>query len=89
MGCRKCGRCCTYWIFDPWQFKHDEEFMKIQNGIVSGKHWLIPSPCPKLKDGLCEIYDSRPEFCRDWPGKYEECDHEWLKDLGCKIFVED
>ena len=87
-GCKKCGKCCVYFVFEPWQFKHDMEWLDIQGGRMSGKFALIPAPCPKLKDGECTIHEARPPFCRDWPGAYEDCNHEWLKALGCRFFEE-
>jgi Fe-S-cluster containining protein len=71
---------------EHWQYKYDDEFVRIQGGYKTEHYYIIPARCPKLKDNLCEIYESRPRFCRDWPGTYEECNHQWIKEFGCKFF---
>lgn len=69
--------------------KGDMEWVRIQGGVVSGDHILLPHPCPKVYEGrLCSVYDGKPPFCTWWPGPYDECDLDWLKDLGCKFFEE-
>ena len=50
------------------------------------KYAIVHRPCPQLEGNNCRIYDRRSQFCRDWPGKYEECNLEWLNSIGCKFF---
>jgi Fe-S-cluster containining protein len=87
--CRNCGNCCRYFVFEPWQFKFDMNWLHVIGGKMSGKYALIHRPCPHLKGNDCVIYDHRPWFCQDWPGKYEDCNHEWMESVGCNFFKEE
>jgi hypothetical protein len=91
MACKKCGNCCRYNIFEPWQFKNDLRWLEVRGGRMSGKYGLVPSVCPQLKGNDCGIEDNKPIFCMDWPGTYEECEPrlDWLEAIGCKFFEEE
>lgn len=88
-SCKHCGRCCRYYVFEPWMFKHDMQWLSDVGGRMAGeKYALVYRPCPQLENDDCKIYDRRSQFCREWPGKYEDCNHEWLKAIGCRYFEE-
>ena len=88
MPCVRCANCCRYHVFEPWQFKHDMGWLEARGGKMSGKYALVPFVCQHLKGNECTIYDKRPWLCKDWPGKFEDCDLEWLKSIGCHFFDE-
>lgn len=91
IGCKRCSRCCKYNMFDLWQFKGDLDYLNARGGILapSKKRALIPSLCPKLdRNNNCTVNDAKPFFCRDYPGRKEDCDMEWVKDFGCRYFEE-
>jgi len=76
-------------MFEAWQFKHDLVWLEVRGGYVSGKYGVLPNRCPKLEgDNVCSIQDHKPPFCRDYPGRREDCDMEWIKAFGCKYFDE-
>ncbi len=75
MNCKKCGKCCRYFItwleekptddFIRWVSYHKKAhvvfYSKLQRYAVR-----IDIPCSKLRNGLCSIYESRPQDCRDY-----------------------
>jgi len=90
MACKSCGNCCRYHIFEPWQFKFDMEWLKVRQGWMSGKLAVVPTlPCQHLKGNDCMIHDHKPQFCKDYPGKQEDCIPEWMDAMGCKFFEEE
>ena len=57
---------------------------------MSGRLAVIPTlPCQYLNGNDCMIYGKHPMFCKDYPGKYEDCNQEWLDAMGCKFFEEE
>lgn len=90
MACKRCGNCCRYHIFEPWQFKNDMEWLKVRQGWMHGKLAVVPTlQCQYLKGNDCMMHDQKPPFCKDYPGKEEDCIPEWMDAMGCKFFEED
>ena len=90
MACKRCANCCRYHIFEPWQFKHDMEWLKARQGWMHGKLAVVPTlTCQYLKGNDCMINDHKPPFCKSYPGKKEDCVPEWMEAMGCKFFEED
>jgi hypothetical protein len=45
--------------------------------------------CPNLVDGLCRIYESRPQCCRNFPNReHPNCIDAYRCDLNCKDCVD-
>jgi len=79
MSCARCGKCCSYMTIVPmWSHKGNEDWLGYHGCEIvehEGVEYIkIPIPCKHLKDGLCEIYETRPKMCKDFPaGKHWEC----------------
>lgn len=74
MKCKKCGLCCK-WIQVGTMPKHGEvdwDFIKARN-VIAVDHgaivvFYVNAPCPHLtEDNLCNIQDSKPKSCIDFP----------------------
>jgi Fe-S-cluster containining protein len=68
--CSNCGKCCSN-IFIPFLANEDEKRWIEYHGMEVIENELgtfirINNPCINLKDGLCIIHDTRPDFCRKW-----------------------
>ena len=75
--CSKCGACCRHLSFQiedtdgRWAEYYKAhgctviKNKKIENMIMI----LVPNVCPHLKDNLCDIYETRPQVCRDFKGQ--------------------
>ncbi len=75
--CGKCGICCSMELKPSW---HDERMMKALEVMVQGHENImflgngIRITCSHLKKSSdfgnasyrCNIYDSRPQLCRDF-----------------------
>ena len=76
--CDDCGGFCCHSTFMgyPNSMSKDKEYkflevrstgwVEIGDGM---RYFILPQPCPKLKDGKCTIYKNRPEICREYPTK--------------------
>ncbi len=69
--CKKCaGECCKYINIPLWDMPEDIEWMEARGYILENDGsliWRIPSRCKHLSDeGMCKIYDTRPQTCRDY-----------------------
>lgn len=71
--CRKCGDCCLFVLIpvhDPSALTRDIMHYLQLHGIsverYKGRlHYHLNISCSKLSpDGLCTIYEDRPECCR-------------------------
>ena len=66
--CSECdGRCCKTVRFELKDFDHKRwvELHGIKVVEVGVKDYAeFPIPCKMLKDGLCTIYENRPDLCR-------------------------
>jgi len=50
-----------------WEAKGPVKTIETKEGTI----YLMPQPCQhQLEDGKCGIYDTRPQLCKDFPGKY-------------------
>lgn len=76
MNCDNCGSCCKFIELDikdittdliKWFHFHNIEYDKIREKII------IPLRCLYLKNNRCEIYDLRPEICREFKENGEKC----------------
>ena len=70
--CIKCGACCKSLIIPVNIYtKDDAEFFQARGFKVKEKSTMFlnfPRRCPHLKDNNeCDIYDTRPKACRDYP----------------------
>lgn len=65
--CRKCGLCCNGVLFD-WVPVAAEEQARVRGlGLavdLNEETARFAQPCPKFRDGLCQIYSDRPAACR-------------------------
>jgi len=72
--CSRCGQCCRFVDFKYLESRMPKkefiEYYELRNieVIKSGKDiiYRVWSPCKHLtSDGLCSIFEKRPELCRD------------------------
>jgi Fe-S-cluster containining protein len=76
--CTECGGkcCCMSLITVPkddayrrefWDTRGADKLLDFNNGTTV---YASSEPCPHLtEDYKCNIYDKRPQFCRDFPRK--------------------
>jgi len=74
-NCKKCGKCCRYFTtqlqvkptddFIRWISYHKKAhvvfYPKLQRYAIR-----IDIPCSRLKNGLCSVYEARPQDCKDY-----------------------
>jgi len=66
------------------------EWLKVRQGWMHGKLAVVPTlQCQYQKGNDCMIHDHKPQFCKDYPGKQEDCIPEWMDAMGCKFFEEE
>lgn len=73
MPCAKCGECCK-WVYILASIPKiiDSRYIEA-HGIETQTNWpffvyMIPCRCKHLTtDNLCEIYENRPESCKQFP----------------------
>ena len=91
--CKDCNLCCQYAVIElktpqtkkeldmiQWQILHN-----ITIFIEDDNKWYaeIKNPCTKLNNkGLCSIYNSRPNICREY--SQEECEKNKGEEYGIK-----
>jgi uncharacterized protein len=90
--CGHCGaKCCRYFAlpidtptewqdFDyiRWYLLHERAAVFIEEGVW---YLLVQTPCKHLRpDQLCDIYDTRPQICRDYATRECEYDDDWVYD---------
>ena len=90
--CKYCGaKCCRYFAlpidkptgwedFDyiRWYLLHEQAAVFIEEGSW---YLLVQNRCRHLRDDqLCDIYDSRPQICRDYTTADCEYDDDWTYD---------
>lgn len=66
--CKKCGKCCEIiriYLNKPLT-KSEEEVFIYKGGIKRGTYIEFKSPCCHLVKGICNIYEDRPQTCRDY-----------------------
>lgn len=81
--CDNCCACCCTSMVE--YFDHNKkalEFMRVRafKEVIYGTRHIFYSyePCPKLDEetGMCTIYDTRPEVCREFPTE-RKIDSDW------------
>ena len=81
--CENCGECCNHIAIEIDKPKDFDEFTEIiwylmhENITVGIDHeddWYIEfkTPCKARINGKCEIYNLRPQICRDYTA--EDCE---------------
>ena len=81
--CRGCGACCGPCLEYIISRKDKLEWDKGRGDIarlrgmglanVEGSWWITTPSCPHLKDGVCQIYETRPKVCSDFKPGSEDC----------------
>jgi Fe-S-cluster containining protein len=77
--CQACGGECCKYVNIPINMVliEDMAWMKARGHIIQNGEetiWRIPSRCQYLTDnGLCSIYDARPQTCVDYEVEGESC----------------
>ena len=76
--CKKCkGACCKLQLFSTDWLQNSgakavhyegEKGQKVGDGYIQ-----IDKTCLHLKDGLCNIYENRPQNCKDFAVGGEKC----------------
>ena len=103
MTCIRCTQCCknqvlvftrSEWDNIAQHLNTDRTTLALLERAVPiptanpTEYRLVTSPqCPFLKDGLCEVYDIRPQICSDYPfGKaIRNIDTEQVIDARCPM----
>jgi Fe-S-cluster containining protein len=88
--CNHCtAKCCRYFAFPidkptdwqdfdylRWYLMHERASVFIEEGCW---YLLVHNPCKHLReDQLCDIYDTRPQICRDYTTKDCEYEDDWV-----------
>ena len=67
--CIQCGLCCDGAIFDYGPLQRDEVATARDAGMAvleaDGKTGFM-LPCPQLDCAVCQVYEVRPQTCRDY-----------------------
>jgi uncharacterized protein len=90
--CNYCGaKCCRYFAlpidtptewqdFDyiRWYLLHERAAVFTEDGVW---YLLVHTSCKHLRpDHLCDIYERRPQICRDYTTRKCEYDDDWVYD---------
>lgn len=81
--CAMCGECCRWAAARVFKLptKDDLRWMEYHGIKLVGRVMFIPCKCTHLtEEGLCDIYESRPQCCKDFPNE----ESKDLQPLGCK-----
>ena len=86
--CIECQECCKYltFIVGPDVIKRHREIYEARGCVIrtmrdSNSFALrVPSVCQHLTEHGCDIYEDRPQECKDYDGRYDPL----LQDL-CKL----
>lgn len=73
--CDSCGYCCEVLAHAHVDLSHnDADWLKARGIPESGIKWIpIIDPCPQLnEEKRCNIYEDRPNLCRDFPRVHED-----------------
>ena len=81
--CDGCDLCCRHIAVEIDKPENNKEFDQIRWFLLHQDVWVfidnddswnlqINTPCVKLKAGMCEIYNKRPQICRDYSA--ENCE---------------
>lgn len=83
MTCIKCQKCCRI-LTVPTRYMLDQKLVefyrargiKLKMADGFGLDAVIPYKCPHITKDGCDIYDRRPQVCRDFDGRkvpYLDC----------------
>jgi len=69
LACQKCkGACCESMVLDLRKHMTTDVLKWYQyHGDLTAQGVRLHTPCSKLKDGKCGIYEGRPEMCKRFP----------------------
>ncbi len=88
--CNHCrAKCCRYFAFPidkpsdwqdfdylRWYLMHERASVFIEEGCW---YLLVHNPCQHLReDQRCDIYDTRPQICRDYTTQDCEYEDDWI-----------
>jgi Fe-S-cluster containining protein len=88
--CNHCrAKCCRYFAFPidkptdwqdfdylRWYLMHERASVFIEEGCW---YMLVHNPCQHLReDQRCDIYDTRPQICRDYTTQDCEYEDDWI-----------
>lgn len=85
--CDSCGKCCNHVTIELDTPRSKADFEEIKWFVIhkdvsvfvdDDKVWHIQfnTPCNALKDNMCDIYDKRPEVCREYDP--DECENNGI-----------
>jgi Fe-S-cluster containining protein len=67
--CVNCGVCCGDAMFSRGRVRKDEEARLRKLGFAMqalDDKLYFPIPCPQLRDKVCQVYEGRPQTCRNF-----------------------
>ncbi len=76
MECRKCGKCCRQTLIHLTKDLSESEMRVLiyKGGRIFGNRVIFNTPCIHLdSDGLCLIYEDRPQYCKDYHCEEASC----------------
>jgi len=84
--CLECGGfCCKFHMYPKeGTSKRCREYHDVRSEptMQHDKYWIMRSLCPHVtEEGLCSIYEDRPQFCRDFPEKRSVTDWYYFCEL--------
>lgn len=72
-SCRGCGECCGRFVplsaLDVERLRGFARRSRVETAplaTVDGDSLTLNMNCPFLVDGLCSVYEARPEVCREY-----------------------
>ena len=73
-ACKRCGgRCCLIFFLKADGNPLLEEWLSARADACMGGMLIFNRPCSKFNNGLCTIYDKRPQVCKDKVPCVENC----------------
>ena len=77
--CAECGaKCCRQTMFPKKDANRKIiEYHEARATSETEDYWILSQPCPHIKDNHeCDIYENRPQICRDFPASNVRWDWE-------------
>ncbi len=82
-SCDGCDKCCKYIALEIDEPETKKEFDQIRWFLIHKDVWIFidhddswniqfNTPCENLKEGLCTVYETRPQICREYSS--ENCE---------------
>ncbi len=90
--CIQCGKCCKN--IRIYGLNNEKELKIMQFFFPRYRHLFIRTKddnnfvlsCKYLtSENKCSIYNKRPNFCKNYPSKYTNCNTEMIDGCGYKI----